>query len=289
MKVPESKSTWRFLIKHFDFFKLLTARFISVAGDNIHTVTTMLLVQKITGSALALGSVFIANTIPRIVFTMIGGVTVDRYDRKKILIICDAIRAVTVFALAFLALTNHIQVWHIAMVAAINGTASGFYPTAVSAVFPTIIEKERLQKANAIGSINVRLSGILGASVGGFLFALLGATMGYTFDAFSFLISALIILTMTIPKLDKIQIASPSQNTAGVWKDFKEGWGFVLKHQDLLLIVALSVAATFVSIPVAQLLPSFSANSLKLTSGFWFGFLWSGMSIGMLLAGFFLN
>ena len=192
MKASDPESTWRFLRKHIDFSKLLTARFISVAGDNIHTVTTMLLVQKITGSALALGTVFIANTIPRIVFSMIGGVTVDRYDRKKILILCDAVRAISVFALAALALTKNIQVWHIALVAALNGTASGFYPTAVSAVFPTIIEKDRLQKANAVGSINVRLSSILGASAGGFIFALLGATLGYTLDALSFLISALI-------------------------------------------------------------------------------------------------
>ena len=289
MKKSDSISTWLFLIQHVDFSKLLTARFISVVGDQIHTVTTMLLVQKMTNSALALGSVFAANTVPRIIFSLIGGVSVDRYDRKQILVICDIVRAIGVFALVVLSLTNRLQVWHIAVFAALNGIAAGFYPTAISAAVPSIVVKERLQKANAIGSMNLRISSILGSAIGGIIFSVLGPAISYSLDVVSYLLSALIIITMTLPKPEQIRCQPTSPGVAGAWKDFKEGWSYVFTHQALLAIVAISVTANFVSIPVAQLLPSFSEKALQLTSGTWFGLLWSGMAIGLFLSGLFLN
>ena len=73
-KEIKSLSTWQLLTSRRDFAKLVTARFISMIGDYIRTVTTMWLVKGMTGSASAMASVFVANTIPRIIFSVLGGV-----------------------------------------------------------------------------------------------------------------------------------------------------------------------------------------------------------------------
>jgi len=284
-----SQSTWRFLVHRSDFTKLVAARHISVLGDQIHTVTNMWLVQQLTGSALAMGSVFAANTIPRIIFSLVGGVSVDRYNKKLILIMSDVLRAFGVLVMALLALTNHLQVWHIALFAALNGAVAAFFGPAFSATVPNIVEQDELQRANALGGMIVRIASILGSALGGLIIGAVGTGGGYLVDAASYVLSALFIFSATIPKPARSDALPPAPGISGVWQDLKEGLRYILAQRALLSIVALSVAVTFVAIPVAQLLPSFAENALHLTDAKQVGFLWSGMTLGLFLGALFLN
>jgi DHA3 family tetracycline resistance protein-like MFS transporter len=285
---PKPATTWQFLLTRRSFTQLTTARFISSLGDQFHLIATMLLVQRLTGSALAMGSVMIANTIPRIVFSLIGGVSVDRYDRKRILVLADVVRAISVGLLVALALTNHLQVWQVALFAAINGTATSFYSPAVSAATPGIVPREELQKANAVSSIIVRLAGVIGPAMGGLIIGVSGLWIGYTVDAASFAISAALILGITIPKLETKQ-KMPGGNFTSVWSDLKDGVSYILKSPVALPMVLLSTAIAAAALPVAQLLPGFAKNDLILSNPQSIGFLWSAMTLGMFLGPLFLN
>lgn len=91
----ESKplTTWQLLRSRKNLAKLILARFISMLGDYIHTVTAVWIVKDMSGSASAMALVFSANTIPRIIFNLFGGVFVDQYDRKTILVLSDVLQA----------------------------------------------------------------------------------------------------------------------------------------------------------------------------------------------------
>ena len=281
-------STWQLLTSRRDFAKLITARFISMMGDYVHTVTTMWLVKEMTNSASAMASLFIANTVPRIIFSLFGGVSVDRYDRKTILVLSDGLRAVGVLGLVMLAMTNHLQVWHIAAFGAFNGAAASFFSPAVSATVPNLVEQDELQKANALNGMSVRIAGILGGALGGIILNLSGTWGGYLADATSYATSALLILSMAIPKLSRIRTQPTPLGFSGVWQDLREGWTYVLSQRWLLAIVVISIITMFVSLPAAQLIPTL-ADELKLTDPTLLGFLWSGMTLGMFLGAFFLN
>jgi MFS family permease len=283
-----SISTWKLLRTSPDFSKLVTARTVSTLGDHIHTVTTMRLVKELTGSAVAMASVFIANTIPRVVFSLLGGVSVDRYNRKLILVLSDSLRAAGILGLVWLALAHDLQVWHVALFAAFNGAVGSFFSPAVSATLPHLVDKEGLQKANALNSMGVRIAGIAGGALGGVVIGAADVWAGYLMDAVSYGISALLVWSMAIPKPEQIPGQPLSPGIAGVYKDLKEGLAYVFSQQTLLWLVLLSVAMSFVTLPVAQLIPAL-AEETHLTDPRQVGFLWSGMTLGLFAGAVLLN
>ncbi|HLF88666.1 MAG TPA: MFS transporter [Anaerolineales bacterium] len=289
MEIQINQSTWEFLNQRRDFGRLMVARHISVLGDHVHTVANMWLVQSLTGSALAMGSVFIAYTIPQILFSLIGGVSVDRYNRKRILIYSDILRAIGVFSLAILAFFDRLMVWHIALVAAFNGAAGAFFNPAVSASVPQMVDSDELQQANALNSMNVRVAGILGAALGGIIIAGFGAWGGYTIDSITYLLSAMLLFGIRIPTPEHQQKVVSSAGITGVWQDLKDGIFYIVSRRSLLALASLSVAMNVVAISIPVLLPSFAEVSLQLSDPTRYGFLWSGMTIGMFLGAILLN
>ena len=248
----------------------------------------MWLVKEMTGSATAMASVFIANTIPRIIFSLLGGVSVDRYDRKVILVLSDSLRAVGVLALVLLAATKQLQVWHVAAFAAFNGALASFFVPAVSATVPNIVEQSELQKANALSGMSARIAGIFGGALGGLILGWAGLYGGYLLDTISYAVSALLIFSMAIPKLSQIRAQPILGGFSGVWHDFREGWAYIFAQRWLLAVVALSVVTVFVTLPAAQLIPAL-ADELRLSDPRQVGFIWSGMTLGLFLGAFFLN
>lgn len=283
-----SISTWKLLRTSPDFSKLVTARTVSTLGDHIHTVTTMWLVKELTGSAVAMASIFIANTIPRILFSLLGGVSVDRYNRKLILVLSDSLRATGTLGLVWLALAHDLQVWHVALFAAFNGAAGSFFSPAVSATLPHLVDRDGLQKANALNSMGVRMAGIAGGALGGVVIGAAGVWAGYLMDAASYGISALLVWSMVIPKPEQIRGQPLSPGITGVYKDLKEGLAYIFSRRILLWLVLLSVAMSFVTLPVAQLIPAL-AEERRLTDPRQVGFLWSGMTLGLFAGAVLLN
>jgi MFS family permease len=287
-KETKPLSTWQLLKFRKDLAKLIAARFISMLGDYIHTVTTMWLVKEMSGSASAMALVFSANTIPRIIFSLLGGVSVDRYDRKVILVLSDILRAVGVLGLVLLIAIDRLQIWHIAVFSAFNGAVASFFGPAVGATVPTIVDESELQKANALNGMSVRIAGILGGALGGIVLGLTGTRGGYLMDAISYAVSAVLIFFMFIPKINQLRTQPAMPGFSGVWQDFKDGWRYIFSQSWLLAIVILSIITTFVTLPAAQLIPTL-ADEMMLTDPAQLGFLWSGMTLGMFLGAFFLN
>jgi MFS transporter, DHA3 family, macrolide efflux protein len=287
-RADTSLSTLEFLTRRKNYSRLIAARFVSVFGDQAHTITNMWLVQQLTGSALAMATVFVANTIPRILFSLAGGVSVDRFDRKRILILSDLLRALCVSILGLLVLAERAQMWHIVTVSAFNGAVGAFFGPAVSAIVPAVVERDELQKANAVSGMSLRLASILGSAGGGLIVSAIGAGGAYLVDASTFLVSALVILAAAIPRLDRVRGVLPS-GIAGVRRDLGEGLTYVFSQNALLRVVILSTAVVLVAIPVAQLLPSFAENALSLTDARQVGFLWSAMTVGLFLGALFLS
>jgi len=274
-RADTSLSTLKFLARRKNYSRLIAARFVSVFGDQVHTITNMWLVQQLTGSALAMATVFVANTIPS-------------FDRKRILILSDLLRALCVSILGLLVLAERAQMWHIVTVSALNGAVGAFFGPAVSAIVPAVVERDELQKANAVSGMSLRLASILGSAGGGLIVSTVGAGGAYLVDASTFLVSALVLLAAAIPGLERVG-GVLSSGIGGVWRDLREGLAYLLSQRALLAVVILSTAVVLVAIPVAQLLPSFAENALSLTDARQIGFLWSAMTAGLFLGALFLS
>src|SRR4029078_6906694 len=130
-----------------EFRKLWAAMCVSLLGDGAFLVAGGWQVCELSNAPTAMSVVGIAMTVPTIVFLLIGGVASDRFDRGKVRIAAHPLRAVAGAALAALALTGAIEVWHIALIAAVYGTGAAFFAPAFDALVPDVVPQERLAAA----------------------------------------------------------------------------------------------------------------------------------------------
>src|SRR5690625_45010 len=119
------------------------------------------------GGAVELSLAHSFFIIPQIIFLLISGVYVDRWSKRKVLIICDAIRGAAVLGVAILLITDKLVLLHIYSLTALMGLLSTFYRPAVRGFVPQIVNKNQLLSANSLRSISQELSGMIGPVLGG--------------------------------------------------------------------------------------------------------------------------
>lgn len=189
------------LYKNSNFWKLWLAQVISGIGDILYSVGIMVNVYQYTGSALQTAMVMVASTLPAFIMGPMAGVMVDRYDRKKVLIIMDLIRFGLVLLLLFFIGENYFNLIGLYLVIAGLSIASSFYRPAKMAIIPSIVSPPNLSKANSIliGSSQGIMA--IGFGVGGLLTLWLDFDSFIYMNAISFLVSACITYFINQPYL----------------------------------------------------------------------------------------
>ena len=181
-------------LRHRDFALLWTAGLISVAGDFALIIALPLHAYALTGSAVATGGVFAASLLPRVLLGSIAGVFVDRWDRKRTMVVADLARAALLLPL--LAVGSADLLWLLYLVRAVTGTIGLLFDPAESALLPRLVGEERLVSANALNALNNNLGRLVGPVVGGLLYAGGGLPAVVIVDVASFAASAALIMAI---------------------------------------------------------------------------------------------
>ena len=177
-----------------DFALLWTAGLISVAGDFALLIALPLHAYALTGSAVATGGVFAASLLPRILLGSIAGVFVDRWDRKRTMVVADLLRAALLLPL--LAVGSPDLLWLLYLVRAATGVVGLIFDPAESALLPRLVGEERLVTANALNALNNNIGRLVGPVAGGLLYASGGLPAVVIVDAASFALSAALIMAI---------------------------------------------------------------------------------------------
>jgi DHA3 family tetracycline resistance protein-like MFS transporter len=242
-----------------EFRKLWIAMCVSLLGDGAFLVAVAWQVYELSNTPAAMSVVGIAMTVPTIVFLLIGGVASDRFDRRMVMVAADLLRAVAGAALAVLVLTDAIEVWQIAVIAAIYGTGAAFFAPAFDALVPDIVPRDRLAQANALDQLmRPIVFRMAGPAIGGVLVASASAGMVFALDAASFVVSATTLLMMRVA-------ATPAARArSSVGRDLAEGWRFV-RARAWLWVTFASAAVAYLCFmgPVEVLLPYVVKNDLE--------------------------
>lgn len=180
------------------FLLIWVGQTISNLGDGIFYIALAWQVLVLTGSGTAMGILLLAGMVPRLVFTLVGGVAADRLPKRLILLWSDGSRGVVVLVTAILGLTGHLQLWFLIIQALIFGIVDGFFIPTINAITPDIVEKDDLSSANALTSITQTISQLFGPLAGAFLVALASPTGAFFADAASFFLSAAFLVTIRI-------------------------------------------------------------------------------------------
>jgi MFS family permease len=245
-------------LREREFRKLWVAMCVSLLGDGAFLVAIAWQVYELSNTPTAMSVVGIAMTVPTILFLLLGGVASDRFERRRIMVAADLLRALSAIVLAGLALGGLLAVSHIAVLAAMYGIGAAFFAPAFDAVVPDIVPAERLAQANALDQlVRPLVLRMAGPALGGVLVASGGAGLVFALDSASFLFSA---ATLLLVRVAAKPAAAPARS---VLRDLAEGWRFVRGRAWLWATFASAAVAYLCFMgPVEVLLPYLVKNDL---------------------------
>ena len=262
------------------YFPLWLGQIVSNLGDTLNYVALVVLVFRLSHSGLAVSALVVAEIVPTLLLGPVAGVLIDRFDRKRLLIAADLVRAALIVALAL----THI-VWGVYAIAALLAAASALFNPTLVAVMPALLSEEERLAANSMAWSSGRLVQIVGASVAGGLISWAGTAPAFLANAASFAFSAAMIARLTIPRREGLA----RRGGLGSWlDDAREGLAyarhdpFVARLVPIQALTSLAVGAT------SALLVVLAATHLHLGAD---GFAWliAAIGVGALLGPFLSN
>ena len=198
------------LRRNRSFRRLWLGRVVSQMGDWFDTLALYTLILQLTGSGRDVGLLLVARFVPSFFFGPISGVVADRFSRRRIMIISDILRAVVV--LGFLFVRSADQLWIVYVLTVLQLGLSTFFEPAKTAAIPSLVEDRELVTANAISSVTWSAMLTIGAALGGLITSAFGTDAAFILDAFSYLLSAVLIAGIRLPKREK---RAPQKLTLG--------------------------------------------------------------------------
>jgi CRP-like cAMP-binding protein/predicted MFS family arabinose efflux permease len=242
-----------------DFRLLWTAQLVSTVGTALTDLAAGILVFKATGSALSVGLMFMATAIPTLLVGLVAGVFVDRYDRRRIMVIADLIRAAIVVSIPFLVGIN-IALLYVA-VAAVS-TVSQFFNPANDAVLPEVATDEELAAANSWIMISSFGSTSIGFALSGLLAAAFDINWAFRLDALTFLFSAACLVFLRVGQIE----AEGETSVRVVVQNLRQGIS-TLAGTPILRSLFISGAPVYLSFGLWNvLLLPFALNALGATT-----------------------
>ena len=237
---------------HYRDFRILwIGACTSTIGTWMQEVAQNWLVLQLTGSPFLLGLDAFLGDIPIFLFSLVGGVMADRFDRRYILIGSQVVQMISAALLATLIWTDHVQVWHILALSFVVGTAQSFGGPAYSALVPSLVEKQDVPNAIALNSIQFNLARVIGPVIGGLAMKFAGAGWCFALNSLSFLAVIISLLRLNIN-------FSPPRTGESIMTSMKQGFTFVRAQGAMTKLILIAFLMTFLGIPTIAFLPVFA-------------------------------
>jgi len=263
------------IFRNRNFALLWSGQLISSIGSALTILAASVLVFRETGSTLSVGLMLIATAGPTVAIGLLAGVFVDRYDRKRIMLISDLLRAILIFLIPSLI---HLHLNWLYVIVALTSGITQFFDSAHASVLPEVASDEELSSANALMSVSSVGSQMMGFALAGFIVANLPVEWAFYLDAASFLLSASILLFTSFPHLPAIE----STSLRAIAENLQAGLG-VVRTTPILRSLFLIAGPIFLLIGLQNtLLLPFALKELNGTE-FDFGLQQAADAIGVAL------
>jgi MFS family permease len=257
-----------------DFRTLWFGMLFNVAAMQVNIVARSWLAYDLSGSALVLGIVALARGLPQILFSPIGGVAADRFDKRKVLVISQLILCVLSLVNAVLVQTGVIQIWHLIVIGLLQGITFPFTMPTRQALIPQLVSGDNLPNALAMDSAGRNLNRVVAPSIAGVLIAW-DPTVAFYAVAFFYFISAMTLLRLP----STASTVDPSRNAM---QQMLFGFRYMIGRQRLLILIGMAFIAVMLGMPFQQMLPVFQAAVLNVGPEK-LGFMFAAVGIGALV------
>jgi MFS family permease len=265
-------------MRHRPFALFWSARVMSSVAFQMMSVAIGWQIYSITHSAFALGLVGLSQFLPMFVLTLVVGHVADRYDRRTIAFVCQAIQGVAALTLCIATWRGITSQGLIYLIAAIAGSARAFESPSMAALLPNLIPRAQLQYATAWSTSANQTAQILGPAMGGLLYGL-GALMVYGTVAVAFIGAAVVLSSIKIEQVVRTR-------TPLTFESLFSGIAFIRRKPVILGALSLDLFAVLLGGATA-LLPVFARDILH--AGPWaLGVLRAAPAVGALAGSIYL-
>jgi MFS transporter, DHA3 family, macrolide efflux protein len=264
------------IIRNRSVTKLVSAGFISSIGSKISYFALLKKVYDLSnGKITDLGFLTIAQCIPYIIFGALAGIIIDRFSRKKIMILSDCASGLVTLCVIFV--NNLVLIYAIAFVAALVNV---FRTPAQRSMEPNLVEAEDISLLNSFNSMSNSIIMILGSALGAAIVGFVGVKDAFIIDSISFYLSA-IIISLILVEEKHIAVKKEIKGFEYI-KEFRDGASIMWKNSTLKLILLIDLYLTFAMAMQGPLIYIFIKQSLHMGSRaeFAWGTLLSTLGIG---------
>ncbi len=218
-----------------NFRYLWFGQIVSLLGDWFNLIASAALITTLTGSGVAVGGLFVVRMLAPFLVSPLAGIVADRYNRKRILIATDILRAVTVSG--FLLVREPHQVWLLYALTAVQLGLGGFFYPARTSILPDIVPERHLGTANTLTSTTWSVMLAFGAALGGLVAGQWGAYPSFVIDVLTFLFSALLLAQIRYHPPSAAPDADTSLRAAVT--EYVNGLRYLRGHMDMLVVASL--------------------------------------------------
>ncbi|MGK0535831.1 MFS transporter [Bacillus sp. 'calajunan'] len=271
------------LLKNTNFLFLWAATLFSSFALAFFTFSQTWYIAKTLNLEASLGVVFVALSVPRLIFMIIGGAVADKFPKKNIMFYSNIIRAILVATILTWFIVGDVTLYTFALFALFFGLADAFFWSADGSILPELVEKSRLTQANSLTQMTNQASVILGPVLGGIL-------IKFTNYETIFSITILLLIVAAI-LVQKIQFTMPEQQNTdkGMFTSIKEGILYVKESPFLsTFLICSAFLNLFLIGPMQVGFPLFVKNVLhgdSLQFSYLEASVGGGMAIGAVIVG----
>lgn len=268
-------------LKSYNFRLYFGGQCISLIGTWMQQIAMSWLVFRLTGSVLLLATVTFTAQIPILVATPYMSVFVDRFDRRKLLVLTQTLSMIQALLMAILTLTGLVQVWHIMVLSLLIGLINALDNPTRQSFYPSLVSPDKLSNAIALNSAVINGSRLIGPAVGGVLIGLLGEGICFLLNGISYIAVIVALLLMRLPS--RRGCAAKQK----VLEDMRDGFRYVVRNIPIRTLLLLMSAISFFGLPLMTFIPAYVKTILHGESEM-LGLLLSCIGVGSFVAALYL-
>ncbi|MGH7828394.1 MAG: MFS transporter [Candidatus Binatia bacterium] len=244
-------------LRYRDYALFWSSDLLASVGHFIQEVALYWIAYEITGSAMALGILGLCGAAPRLMLGALGGVLVDRYDRKRLLVLIEFLSAFPVLIFLALYTFGALEFWHLLALEVLFGSIRAVNPSASQSILAELVPREHLMNAVSLYTIGFNFARIVGPSLGGVLILLIGVGGCYWVFAASLILAA---VGLGFIRLNDERAPNPDQDFL---REFKEGFQYVWNSPLILSSIIAAYTFSIFIVTYQRFLPVFAKEVLE--------------------------
>jgi len=307
--VTPQRVDWSLLWGQRAFRFFFTAMFVSLFGSGMNFISVSWYIMSATHSTLAVSWQVIVVTLPGLIVPFLGGVLIDRLDRRYLGVLLDVARGIAVLSISYIAWHGQLHLWHLYLMTFITGTGSAMYWANVNALVQEVIPPSQFTGANATVLVGVQTGMLLAGTFVGFIYDHIGIAGILFIDGLTYFVSAYCLFSLrsgyvspraylqyprqysdateaTAEALESGEIPEVAEAglSLAVYSDMKEGYGYLRDHA---VVVALGVthALLMASIVSSNVVIVALASEILHSGARGLGMIEAGWAIGAITGG----